>query len=82
MIKENNKIKLSSAHSSKFYQQITGGPKNLFHSIRVDLTRKKIAMSSPKCLKFIIIIQAKWRAIYQRKKYKARLDLLKEQRQA
>jgi hypothetical protein len=56
-------------HSTTFHRQLTGGPKENKDYITIDLHRKKIQMTSTKCLKAIIMIQAKWKAVFYKKKF-------------
>lgn len=64
-----NKIKLASSHRTAFYKQISGGPKPSGEKIRVNLAMKSVKMTSTKCMRAVILIQAKWKAMYQRKLY-------------
>ena len=65
-ISDFNKVKIKS--KEKYRTQLSGGPNvKVYNYIYVDLSKKKIEMSSKKCLKFVVMIQAKWKSIYQRK---------------
>jgi|688.fasta_scaffold225491_2 hypothetical protein len=51
-------------------KQISGGPKNKIPDlVEVSLSKREINLSSVNCLRFIIKIQAKWKAVRQRKIY-------------
>ena len=79
-IEQINKVKLSSRHNNSYHQQISGGPKKKTDYVTVDLSKKKIYMSSPLIVKYVIKIQAKWRAVSLRNKYLLKLQDIKEQR--
>lgn len=64
-----NKVKLNPQHSYSYNMQISGGPKKRTEFVTVDLSKKKVYMSSPLIVKYVIKIQAKWRAVSLRNKY-------------
>ena len=56
-------------------KQLTGGPsKGVRNYIYVDLSKKKIILSSKDCLKYVVMIQAKWKSVYQRKRFIAMIE--------
>lgn len=75
-----NKVKLNRTHSSSYHNQLSGGPQKRTDYIIVDLSKKRIFMSSPNILKYVIKIQAKWRAIFFNKKYLSLIEDIKEKR--
>lgn len=64
-----NKTKLLQPHKGGFSRQLTGGPRNQRDYLMVDLSKKKVILSSPLIVKSVIKIQAKWKAVYGRKKF-------------
>jgi hypothetical protein len=73
-----NRVRLNSTHKSAFRRQITGGPKQEETFITVDLSKKQVYLSSPTIIRHVIAIQAKWRSVYQRKRF---LQVLEEARE-
>lgn len=71
-------MRLNSTHKSAFKKQISGGPKREEHFITVDLSKKQVYMSSPGLIKYVIAIQAKWRSVYQRKRFLVTLEETRE----
>jgi len=69
-----NRVKLNRTFSASYHNQLTGGPKKRTSYIVVDLSKKKIFMSSPIILKYIVKIQAKWKAVFLRKKYLSMIE--------
>jgi hypothetical protein len=47
----------------------------------VDLSKKRIYMSSPIILKYIVKIQAKWKAVFFRKKYLSMIEDVREKKE-
>ena len=76
-----NKVKLKPQHNISYHKQISGGPKPNTEYVTVDLSKKKIYMSSPIIVKYVVKIQAKWRAVSLRNKYKLKIQEVKERRQ-
>jgi hypothetical protein len=81
-IQKMNKVRLNRSHSHSYHNQLTGGPRKKGNYVVVDLTKKKIFMSSPVILKYIVKIQAKWKAVYQRKRYLCALEEFRENRES
>ena len=61
-------------------QQLTGGPRQQPDFITVDLSKKKVYLSSPSIIKKIIKIQAKWKAVYQCEKFRELIEQVRERR--
>lgn len=75
-------MRLSRNKSHSYYKQLTGGPQKKGDYISVDLNRKKVFLSSPLILRHVIRIQAKWKAVYQRKRYLAAIQEAREHQEA
>jgi hypothetical protein len=73
-----NKTKLIRTHKHTFYKQLTGGPRKQPDYITIDLAKKKVYLSSPCIINMIIKIQAKWKAVFQRKKFKEMIEEVRE----
>ena len=76
-----NKVKLAHNHSNSYMEQLTGGPKGQKDFITVDLSKKRVFMSSPLVVKYVIKIQAKWKAIYQRNRYLSAIEDVREKQE-
>ena len=67
-IRSFNAIKVKNPKA--FRRQLTGGPRQQKREIiEVDIMTKEIKVSSSSCLKAVIMIQAKWKSIYMRRKF-------------
>lgn len=75
-----NRIKLDIRHKTTYQKQISGGPKVQEKSIFVDLSKKQAYLSSPNLIKYIIAIQAKWKSIFQSKKFAIILEEHRQQK--
>jgi hypothetical protein len=73
-------VRLNRTQSHTFYKQLTGGPKKQGDYISVDLSKKKVFLSSPTIVKYIVKIQAKWRAVFMKKRYLTLIQDVREQR--
>lgn len=61
-------------------KQLTGGPrKEKKDVIIVDIGTKEIILSSKKCLHAIVLIQAKWKMIFTRRKYLKKIEDYREE---
>lgn len=67
-------------HKANYHKQISGGPKAQEKSIFVDLSKKQAYLSSPSLIKYIILIQAKWKSIFQSKKFAIIFEEHKQQK--
>lgn len=76
-----NKVRLNRNQSHTFYKQLTGGPKQQGDYISVNLSKKKVFLSSPNIIKYIVKIQAKWKAVFAKKKYLAIIQDVRERQE-
>lgn len=61
-------------HKTSYHKQISGGPMVREKSIYVDLSKKQAYLSSPDLIKYIVLIQAKWKSVFQSKRFAIMLE--------
>ena len=69
-------------HKTTYHKKISGGPKAQEKSIYVDLSRKQAYLTSPNLIKYVIAIQAKWKSVFQSKRFAVMLEEHRQQTEA